>query len=130
MVAGMTKQDIRTMSREFGLPTADLPASPCLASRLSYGLEVTSQRLKEVEQAEEMLRGLGFREFRVRHHGTIARIEVNPSDFQRIIADPVRVEITRGLTALGFRYVALDLQGFRSGSLNEVLTDAQKRPNR
>jgi uncharacterized protein len=126
MEAGMTKQDIRAMSRELGLPTADLPASPCLASRLSYGLEVTGERLKQIEQAEEVLKGLGFRECRVRHHGSIARIEVKAEDLGRIIAEPARSEVLRQLTALGFQYVALDLEGFRSGSLNKMLTDAQK----
>lgn len=130
MDAEMTKEDIRTKSRELGLPTADLPASPCLASRVSYGLEVTAERLQEVEQAEEVLRSMGFREFRVRHHGAIARIEVPPDELERIVADPVRQEILERLTALGFRYVALDLKGFRSGSLNEVLTEAEKGESR
>jgi uncharacterized protein len=127
MEARMTKEDIRVLSRGFGLATADIPASPCLASRLSYGLHVTSERLAQVERAEEILRRLGFSECRVRHHDTIARIEVRPGDFPRVLTGAARSEILAGIKDLGFKYVAIDLAGFRSGSLNEVLSDADKQ---
>lgn len=121
MEAKMTKADIRNMSRKLNLPTANIPASPCLASRVTYGLQVTEQRLKQVEEAEDFLRTLGFVEFRVRHHDTIARIEVNPEDLEKIIIEPNRSKIVEKLKSLGFKYVAVDIQGFRSGSLNELL---------
>jgi uncharacterized protein len=127
--AGMTKDDIRNMSRELNLPTADIPASPCLASRLTYGLEITEQRLKQVEEAEDFLRTLGFVEFRVRHHDTIARIEVVADDMKKITAEPERQKIVEKLKSIGFKYITVDLQGFRSGSLNELLTKEQKRFN-
>ena len=88
--AGLTKNDIRELSRQAGLPTADQPASPCLASRIPYGLEVTEQRLRQIDQAETFLRSLGFVEFRVRHHDTIARIEVPPAQIAKLVAEPVR----------------------------------------
>ncbi len=125
--AELTKNDIRELSRALGLPTADIPSSPCLASRISYGLEVTAQRLKQVDQAETFLRELGFVEFRVRHHDNVARIEVPAEEIGKIAADPVRSSVVEKLKSLGFRFVALDLQGFRSGALNESLTDEQKR---
>ena len=126
MEAQMTKDDIRNMSRELSLPTADIPASPCLASRVTYGLEVTEQRLKQVEEAEDFLRELGFVEFRVRHHDTIARIEVRPEDMEKITTESERTKIVEKLKSIGFKYVTVDLQGFRSGSLNELLTKEQK----
>lgn len=125
--AGMTKDDIRNMSRELNLPTADIPASPCLASRLTYGLEVTEQRLKQVEEAEDFLRTLGFVEFRVRHHDAIARIEIPPEDMDKITTEPKRQRIVEKLKSIGFKYITVDLQGFRSGSLNELLTKEQKQ---
>ena len=125
--AGLTKDEIRELSREAGLPTANQPASPCLASRIPYGLEVTEQRLKQIDQAEGVLRSLGFVEFRVRHHDKIARIEVHPQDVPRLAAEPLRSKVVEGLKGLGFQFVTLDLQGFRSGSLNESLSDEQKR---
>ncbi len=103
--------------------------SPCLASRIAYDLEINEQRLKQVEQAEDFLRQLGFVEFRVRHHDTIARIEVHPEDFKKISAEPTRSKIIKKLKSLGFKYITLDLQGFRSGSLNEILTKKEKRKN-
>jgi uncharacterized protein len=126
MEARMTKDDIRNMSRELNLPTADIPASPCLASRVTYGLEVTEQRLKQVEEAEDFLRKLGFVEFRVRHHDMIARIEVRPEDMEKITTEPGRQKIVEKLKSIGFKYITVDLQGFRSGSLNELLTKDQK----
>ena len=125
--AKMTKNDIRDMSRKLNLPTADLPASPCLASRITYGLEITRQRLEQIEQAEDFLRKMGLSEFRVRHHDTIARIEVNPEDLHKITSEPARQKIVDNFKSLGFKYVTVDLQGFRSGSLNESLTEQQKQ---
>ena len=125
--ANLAKDDIRQLSRQLNLPTADLPASPCLASRISYGLEVTEQRLKQIEQAEDFLRTLGLVEFRVRHHDTIARIEVNPQDIEKVATEPLRSQIVDKIKSLGFKFVSVDLQGFRSGSLNEPLTEEEKR---
>jgi uncharacterized protein len=127
MDAELTKDDIRQLSRQLGLPTADVPASPCLASRVSYGLEITEQRLKQVEEAEDFLRSLGLVQFRVRHHDTIARIEVNPQDIDKVTTQPARSQIVEKLKTLGFKFVTIDLQGFRSGSLNEPLSEAEKR---
>jgi uncharacterized protein len=127
MEAELTKDDIRQLSRQFGLPTADVPASPCLASRVSYGLEITEQRLKQVEQAEDFLRALGLVQFRVRHHDTIARLEVNPQDIEKVTAEPARSQIVEKFKTLGFKFVTVDLQGFRSGSLNEPLSEEEKR---
>lgn len=125
--AGLTKEDIRQLSRELNLPTAESPASPCLASRISYGLEITEQRLKQIEQAEDFLRTLGLVEFRVRHHDRIARIEVHPKDMDKVTAQPIRTKVVEKLKSLGFTFVTVDLQGFRSGSLNEPLTKEQKQ---
>lgn len=119
--AGMGKADIRERSREWDLPTWDMPATPCLASRLPYGVEVTVEKLRQVDAAESFLRSLGFSEFRVRHHETLARLEISPSEMPRILDQAVFDRINRELKALGYRYVTLDLQGFRSGSLNELL---------
>ena len=127
MEAGLSKADIRQLSRRFGLGTADMPASPCLASRISYGVEVTAERLGQVEMAEEFLRGLGFVEFRVRHHGQLARIEVCGDDIERIASAEVRGKVAEKLKKLGFKFVAVDLEGFRSGALNEVLSDEEKQ---
>jgi len=125
--AGLTKDDIRRLSRQLGLPTADIPSSPCLASRIPYGLEVTGQRLKQVDEAESFLRRLGFVEFRVRHHDTVARIEVRREDIAKVTAEPVRSRVIDKLKSLGFKFVTVDLQGFRSGALNEALSVEQKR---
>jgi uncharacterized protein len=125
--AGLTKKEIRDLSRKMGLETADVPASPCLASRLAYGLEINQKRLQQIEQAEDFLRELGLVEFRVRHHDTIARIEVHPEDFKKVTAEPNRSKIIKKLKSLGFKYVTIDLQGFRSGAMNEVLAAKQKK---
>lgn len=127
MEAKLTKGDIRQLSRDLKLPTADVPASPCLASRISYGLEITQERLKQVEQAEDFLRGLGLVEFRVRHHNEIARIEVRLEDIDKVATEPNRSRIIDKLKSLGFKFVTVDLQGFRSGALNEALTEQQKQ---
>jgi uncharacterized protein len=126
MDIGLTKADIRQLSRQMNLPTADLPASPCLASRVAYGLEITEKKLAQVEKAEDYLRSLGFVEFRVRHHGDIARIEVAAKEFAKITPNPIRKQIADQLKSLGFKYITLDLQGFRSGSLNEILSKKEK----
>jgi uncharacterized protein len=118
--AGLTKAEVRALSREAGLPTADKPASPCLASRFAYGVGVTREGLRRIDRAEEVLRSLGFVEFRVRDHGDLARVEVPPAELER--AASLHDQIATALRDLGFRYVTLDLTGFRSGSLNEVLT--------
>ncbi len=117
--AGFHKEDIRYYSLKLGLPTWDKPASPCLASRFPYGTRLTVERLRQVAQSERLLRSLGFRELRVRYHEEIARIEIPPEDFHRLLEPETRTSITQGLRRLGFRYVTLDLQGYRSGSLNE-----------
>jgi uncharacterized protein len=125
--AQLTKAEIRQLSRQLNLPTADIPASPCLASRISYGLEITQQRLKQIEDAEDFLRSLGLVEFRVRHHDTVARIEVHPQDMEKITKEPNRFKIVEKLKSLGFKFVTIDLQGFRSGSLNELLSSEEKQ---
>jgi len=125
--AKLTKDNIRQLSRDLNLPTADIPASPCLASRISYGLEITEQRLKQIEEAEDFLKTLGLVEFRVRHHDTVVRIEVNPQDIEKITTEPTRSAIVEKLKSLGFKFVTVDLQGFRSGSLNEPLSEEEKR---
>ena len=117
--AGLDKNAVRELSAELGLPTATQPASPCLASRFAYGVRVTEEGLRRIERAEEFLLDLGFRELRVRDHGDVARIEVPPDEVVR--AASMASEIGDRLKALGFRYVTLDLNGFRSGSLNDVL---------
>jgi uncharacterized protein len=126
MEAKLTKHDIRLLSRQLGLPTADVPASPCLASRVAYGEPITEDKLKQVEQAEEFLRELGFVEFRVRHHGDLARIEVPASQIQQITQPEFRDKILPRFKELGFHYISVDIQGFRSGSLNESLDDTSK----
>lgn len=120
--AGLTKAEIRELSRRAGLPTWNEPASACLSSRIPYNVEVTEEKLRAIEQAEALLRDLGFRLCRVRHHGDTARLEIDAADMPRAIDPATRTAIVSGLRALGFRYVALDLQGYRTGSLNEGLT--------
>jgi uncharacterized protein len=127
MDAELTKPDIRELSRQVDLPTADVPASPCLASRVSYGLEITEQRLKQIEEAEDFMRTLGLVEFRVRHHDTVVRIEVRPENIEKVTIEPVRSQIVERFKSLGFKFVTVDLQGFRSGSLNEPLSEEEMR---
>jgi uncharacterized protein len=121
--AGLTKAEIRAWSRELGLPTWDQPAAPCLASRIPYGTAVTPERLRQVEAAEGALRALGFRDVRVRHHGSAARLEVHPAELGRVEAR--RARIVAGVRAAGFARVLLDLHGYRRGALNEGLAGAQ-----
>ena len=120
--AGLTKADIRTLAREAGLPTWDEPASACLSSRIPYFSEVTEEKLRVIEEAEEAVRALGFRVIRVRHHGEIARLEVAREEIPRLLDPEISDRITSALTALGFRYVAVDLKGYRLGSLNAGLS--------
>lgn len=117
--AGITKEEVRQLARHFGLPNHDKPSSPCLSSRIPYGETITREKLEQVAGAEKWLRGLGLREFRCRHHGTVARLEVLPGDFPVVMNH--RVEILREFRRLGFVWVSLDLAGFQSGSLNAVL---------
>ena len=120
--AGLTKADIRELSHRAGLPTWDEPASACLSSRIPYGSPVTEDKLRAIEQAEDALRDLGFRVVRVRHHGDVARLEIGRDEMARALEPAIAQAIDRAITALGFRYVALDLKGYRLGSLNEGLT--------
>lgn len=119
--AGLDKAAIRDFSRRLGLPTWDKPAAPCLASRLPYGTEVTDERLRAVEAAERALRDLGFAVVRVRHHGDIARVEIPIERLAEALAPATRKRIIDGVKSAGFAYVTLDLEGFRSGSLNQAL---------
>ena len=119
--AGLTKTDIRELSQRLGLPTHDKPASPCLATRIRYGETITPQKLRLIESAEAFLKSLGFRELRVRHHDNLARIELPVADIPRACEPAMRTEIERKLRELGYAYVTLDLRGFRSGSMNEIL---------
>ena len=119
--AGLSKQEVRELSRQAGLPTWNKPASPCLSSRIAYGTHVTIERLGTVDQGEDILRSLGFREFRVRHHDQIVRLEISPAEMDRALRREVVDELARRFRELGFKYVTLDLHGFRSGAMNEVL---------
>jgi uncharacterized protein len=117
----LTKDEIRELSRRAGLPTWDEPASACLSSRIPYHTEVTDEKLRTIERAEEALRALGFRVFRVRHHDELARIEIARGEMARALEPDVSAAIVRELKAAGYKYVSLDLQGYRMGSLNEGL---------
>lgn len=121
VTAELTKPEIRTLAREAGLELADKPASACLSSRIEYGRPVTAESLQQVEQAEDHLHTLGFTQVRVRHHGELARIEVAREDLARALDVALFDRIVRGLKPLGFKYVTLDMQGYRSGSMNDVL---------
>jgi uncharacterized protein len=126
--AGFTKADVRALARAWGLPTWDKPASPCLSSRLAPGVQVTRERTERVERAEAYLRTFGYREFRVRlHEGELARIEVPVAELPRLADPAVAADLVRRLKELGFRFVTLDLEGFRSGSLNTLVSLENKR---
>jgi pyridinium-3,5-biscarboxylic acid mononucleotide sulfurtransferase len=116
-----TKTEVRELSKALGLPTWDKPSFACLASRFPYGEEITEDGLKRVDQAEDLLFGLGFKQVRVRHYGNLARIEILKEEMTRLMDDSLREEVVSHLKGLGYRYITLDLQGFRSGSMNEVL---------
>jgi uncharacterized protein len=124
--AQLSKREIRDLSRACGLPTWDKPSSPCLSSRFPYGTVITSEGLGRVAAGERVLRSLGFAECRLRYHDTIARIEVPVELLPRLVAPEVRTELVRELRRFGFLYVTVDLQGFRSGSLNEALKPATR----
>ena len=119
--ADLTKDDIRALARDAGLASWDEPASACLSSRIPYGHEVSNEILRQIEQAEDVLRELGFRVFRVRHHDAVARLEIARSEMARALDPDINGRIISALKALGYQYVSLDLQGYRLGSLNEAL---------
>lgn len=118
---GLRKEEIRELSRRAGLPTWDVPASACLSSRIPYHQEITDEKLRMIERAEDALAAMGFRVFRVRHHETIARLELGPDEMQRALDPGTREALVRALKGLGYTFVALDLQGYRTGSLNEPI---------
>ena len=118
---GFTKDDIRTLSKQWGLPTWDMPASACLSSRIPYGTPVTPEALQMIDRAEQFLKARGFAQVRVRHHEDIARIEVPPADLARFFNGGTNEAVAHALKTIGYRYVTLDLQGYRTGSLNEAL---------
>lgn len=119
--AGLTKADVRAISKALKLPTAHKISSPCLASRIPYGERITTEKLRMIEEAEEFLKAKGFDDVRVRMHGDMARIEVSPKDIGMLASPGMRVSVTKKLRSLGFTYVSVDLEGYRMGSLNEVL---------
>jgi uncharacterized protein len=121
----LTKAEIRELSRSLGLPTWDRPASPCLSSRFPYGTQITLHGLRQVERGEQVLHSFGFSVARVRYHGEVARIEVEASEIGRMLDATIREAVDRELKKIGFRFVALDLRGFRSGSLNEGIQTVQ-----
>jgi uncharacterized protein len=118
---GLNKAEVRALSRRATLPTWDKPASPCLSSRIAYGTPVTIERLAKVDQGEEILREMGFREFRVRHHDNLVRLEIAPAELDRALQKEIVEALALRFRELGFKYVTLDLQGYRSGSMNEAL---------
>jgi pyridinium-3,5-biscarboxylic acid mononucleotide sulfurtransferase len=127
MEAGLNKNEIRELSRRAGLPTADQPSSACLASRFPYGVQITEEKLKKVDQGEEALREMGFRIFRVRHHEELARLEFGPEDLKKALNPEIAARLAALFKGLGYRYVTLDLEGYRTGSANEVLTADETR---
>lgn len=123
--AGLNKSEIRELARQADLRVWDKPASACLSSRLEYGRAVTPEALRTIERGEDALRALGFRQFRVRHHGEIVRIEISPEELPRALTAEMATEFTAVFKGLGFKFVTLDLEGFRSGSMNQLLTAEQ-----
>jgi uncharacterized protein len=119
--AGLTKPEIRELSRRAGLPTWDRPASACLSSRIPYGTAVTPETVKTVERGEEAIKALGFRQFRVRFHGELVRIEIAPEELERALSPDIAKAFVSAFKPLGFHYVTLDLEGYRQGSMNAVL---------
>ena len=122
--AGLSKAEVRMLSNKAGLPTWDQPASPCLSSRIAYGLPVTIARLTEVDRGEQILRDIGFREFRVRHHDNLVRLEISRAEMEGALSLTVLDELARRFRELGFTYVTLDLKGYRSGAMNEALNQS------
>ena len=125
--AGLNKKEIRNISKKFKLPAWDRPSSPCLASRFPYREKITGKALKQVAEAEKFLKSVGFAEFRVRHHGAIARIELKENDFKKLLSSGIRKTVTEKLKSLGYRFISLDLEGFRSGRMNEGLKKSSLR---
>ena len=123
--AGLTKDEIRTLAREAGLRIWDKPASACLSSRIAYGLPVTRETLDSIEKAEESLFAMGFRQFRVRHHGELARIEIAREELERMLSLSMFEQVSTALKRIGYKYVTLDLEGYRSGSMNALLPVSQ-----
>ena len=119
--AGLTKAEIRQLSERAGLPVWDRPASACLSSRIPYGMPVTIEKLSVIERGEAKLRALGFEQMRVRHHGEIVRIEISPEELPRALNTEMAQRITVAFKQLGFKFVTLDLEGYRTGALNESL---------
>ena len=120
--AGLTKAEIRTLAADAGLRVWDKPASACLSSRIEYGRKVTREALEQVERGEDALRAMGFRQFRLRHHGDLARVEIAREELERALTMEMFSRIGQEIKACGFKYVALDVEGFRSGSMNAVLS--------
>jgi pyridinium-3,5-biscarboxylic acid mononucleotide sulfurtransferase len=127
VTAGLTKQDIRTLAHQAGLRIWDKPASACLSSRIEYGRPVTREALAVIERGEDAIRALGFRQFRVRHHGEMVRIEIAQEEMERALSPNMAAEFAAIFRALGFKFIALDLEGFRSGSMNTLLPADQVR---
>lgn len=127
VTAGLTKQDIRTLAHQAGLRIWDKPASACLSSRIEYGRPVTREALAVIERGEDAIRALGFRQFRVRHHGEMVRIEIAQEEMERALSPNMAAEFAAIFRALGFKFITLDLEGFRSGSMNTLLPADQVR---
>jgi uncharacterized protein len=125
MEAGLNKNEIRELSRRAGLPTADQPASACLASRIPYGVQITEEKLKLVDRGEDALREMGFRIFRVRHHEHLVRLEFGPEDLPKALNPDIAARLAILFKGLGYKYVTLDLEGYRTGSGNEVLSESE-----
>ena len=122
MEAGLTKAEIRELSKAAGLPTWDKPAQACLSSRIPYGTPVSVESLTQIAKAEEFLRSLGFNQLRVRHHNSVARIELEPEEFPKLIDETTRTKVDEYFRSIGYSFITLDLSGFRSGSLNALLS--------
>jgi len=126
--SGLTKEEIRQLSRMLGLPTWDKPSIACLGSRFPYGDRITLEALRQIDRAEDLIRSLGFRQVRIRHHGDVARIEVEEADIERLAASEVRRRVVEGLRELGYRFVTVDLAGYRTGSLNTGVVPQKQTP--
>lgn len=125
--AGFMKREVRGLSKQLGLPTWDKSSSPCLSSRFPYGRRITKEALARVEKSEDFLRSLGFRKIRVRDHGSVARIEVKESEIESLLVSEKRKIISEALRSLGYEFISLDLDGYKSGSMNRVLKDSSSR---